>query len=203
MEIQLKIFTDWFLNQGGYLHPAVEFAFGPSGVYLRRKLALSNCEEPQIESGSSVVLCTHQLTLSALDAHPDFPQIPLHDTKLKNGQGVVLPHSLISTAPRSQCIAALWLCVQQTLGDKSFWTAYIDLLPVTPAIPGDNGSRIPPLCQELDTPLYWDDQEKSWFESSSMEAGIRNLGAWWKREYDAWLPEIEQLRSTHGVYVSW
>ena len=98
-------FESWFRTNGGYLHPSVELAANTiEGNYLRVK------EGSNLPSGSTIVSCPHELTLSWASARKyHFPNIRSQFT--------------------SHVATRLFLIKQYLLREHSPWWPYIRSLP--------------------------------------------------------------------------
>lgn len=202
MQPQIERLTSWFIEKGGHIHPDIEFAFNEdTGIFARKREALNGQNQyAKLESGSTIISCPHGLTLSALDADSSLPSFSGYPARDKNENGVTLPQQVIDSAPRPQSLAALWLCIQKSLGEKSYWEPYIDCLP-TPYNASNSGSQEP--VSVLDTPLYWTEEEKSYFAGSPLEVGTRALENSWKLEFNAWWPCLEKLNENLGLEITW
>lgn len=97
-------FESWFLTNGGYLHPSVEIASGDDGNFLRVK------EDHVLWSGSMVVSCPHELTIS-------WPGVNQYH------------YPTIKSTFKPHVATRLFLMKQNLLGDTSPWWPYINSLP--------------------------------------------------------------------------
>ena len=141
--------------------------------------------------------CPHNITLSALNVVSDLCNLgqlfPCDTAK----QDIAFPQSIKATAPRPQCLAALWLCVQLNRGASSSWAPYIDLLP-------KSQDFAPIAVQEgPDLPLWWEPNEQGWVDGSPLAKGFRDLESWWRSEYEQWYPELVSWAVGNGIDISW
>ena len=202
VETRLQTFTQWFIQEGGYLHPAVEFAFNQlDGVHLRCK-NLSSDDVPETEilpAGVKVITCPHGLTLSALDTSSISSALGISSDR-KNAAGIELPLETAQAVPRQQSLAAVWLCVQSLLGPDSFWKHYLDLLPIVDL--GQNSTNILP-CQSLDLPIFWTAEEKSYLDGSPLQRGSNDLESTWKTDFEKWRKCFENLKNESEIDITW
>lgn len=216
MSIQdrLSTFTTWFTTRGGLIHPSTELVHTPDqGVHLRRKPAASTVLD--LRSGEIVIQCPHALTLSALDVWgvtvPDQPPADEFAAK-RDGNGgkskrLELPPELVVSAPRPQCLAAVYLCLQFDLGRESRWSPYLDCLPGLPAgsrelsedAKGEKGCGI----GEVESPVWWNQEERSWIEGTPLERGLEMLEGLWKVEWEDWGREVGTWVERKGERNGW
>ena len=197
----MKRFKEWFLSNGGYISPRCDFVYNNElGVHLKNTSS-SDIAGDQLSGGEEVVRCPHHITLSALDADPELPAFDISKSR-DSIRSINLPKGLLDAAPRPQCLGAVWLCVQRKLGTESFWEPYISMLPTAPK---ENLDELTGSCygRETDLPVWWSDSEKAYFTGSPMEAGLRDLEAIWKADYDAIWSELQRLRTDSGLDITW
>lgn len=208
MESRLEAFWTWFVASGGYVHPAAEFLYtADKGVHLRVKPVPSGSTgdvQSAISPGTRIISCPHSLTLSALDACgssilPSRYQGDQPFTSL-NCQSIVLSPDVIASAPRPACLAALWLCVQRSMGRRSHRKPYLDCLP---ALPRDDSSAVKfdSILAEIDTPMWWTREERSWFEGSPLQTGVNVLERLWVDEWNSWGPAVNKWAASAGNEV--
>ncbi len=112
-------FESWFLANGGCLHPSVEIASDDDGNFVRVK------QDRVLLSGSMVVSCPHELTIS-------WPGV--NQYHFRHVRSSFKPH--IATR--------LFLMKQRLLKEQSPWWPYINSLPrsfSTPLWYDDNDSK--------------------------------------------------------------
>lgn len=192
----LSRFEEWFLNNGGYLHPACEFAFKPNGGYFLRvkhewsELASENGSRTTVPAGTVVISCPHALTLSALNvlgedvnlAPPKFHD-PTVDRALSD---------LLGKDARPQSLAGVTLTVHMALNDRSKWQPYLRLLPRGPSSDGVNGDESPQ-DGEIDCPVWWPEDSRAMLAGTALEKGIEDLIKVWYDDWEASMKDFQSL----------
>ncbi|KAG9681534.1 SET domain-containing protein, partial [Aureobasidium melanogenum] len=103
----MDAFGKWFRENGGYLHPSVQFAQDAEhGSHFRATAS--------IEPSTHILTVPHNLALSNLNAQvdDDFPVFRTHAQKFT-----------------VQSLGFFYLMAQWLNKDKSFWKPYLDILP--------------------------------------------------------------------------
>ncbi|KAI9700045.1 MAG: hypothetical protein M1836_002579 [Candelina mexicana] len=153
---------EWVVAHGGGLHDGVRLTTDPTlGSFLRADGSL----EPQ----TTVVTCPHSLTISYLNAISCMGFSP---------HGPTFPSSFLEAFP-PRTITTFFLSQQFLLGEKSFWSAYIETLPQLGE--GD----------KLGTPLYFDDEDRLWLKGTNMEKGYMERETEWKEH---WAKGVSKLK---------
>lgn len=205
---QLHDFQSWFTSSGGRIHPSAEIAHSASaGVHLRARCA--------IPRGTCVISVPHNITFSALNALDVAPSFPCHGHNFpNNGEDntvrarIRLPDAILREAPRAQCVAAVWLCVQIALGEGSWWSPYLACLPCLPSesMPGNDGAheRPDPAIGEVDTPMWWSGEERGMVRGTPLEKGYQDLESFWGQEWAGWVePVVLPFASEVGFDIDW
>jgi hypothetical protein len=157
----------WAISHGGTVHPDAEFAMTPeSGSFLRAK-----GNGPGISVKSKAITCPHSITVSHLNALNILPF---------KSHGPQFPQSFLKCST-IHTIDVFFLCQQYLLGDKSFWRPYIRTLPQ----PHDKDS--------LDTPLWYNEEDKRWLLGTNMEKGYMDREKDWK---ERWTAGVEMLQES-------
>ncbi|KAL9091813.1 MAG: hypothetical protein Q9159_001185 [Coniocarpon cinnabarinum] len=207
----------WLHTHGGFVHPALKFVYTEErGVHLLFRTS-NGIGPSKIETGTVAISCPHNITLSALNARG----IPLafndpatqrnkdpsgesqSNASSSNFSNLSLPQEIRNAPIRPQCLAAIYLCIQLSLGNDSFWTGYIDSLPEPVDSPEELNEVRDEASNILDLPLSWSETEKSWVEGSPLSKGIKDLEAIWKAEYDVLFPRLTDWSEEHDIDLSW
>lgn len=201
IETRLEAFKSWFTANGGYIHPLAELAADPArGVHLRvrqsgqQKLA-SNGAAKSIPKGTKIISCPHSLSLSALNARDYPPLFPIRPTDATS-LAINLPKQFLQEA-RPQCVAAVLLYAQSVSSKESFWKEYLDVLPSAPSVDEDAAGL------ELDSPLWWDEEELSWIQGTNLGKGRQDLMNVWRGEWERWKPVVSEWTGGLGWEMSW
>lgn len=108
---------------------------------------------------------------------------------------------------RPQFVAAVWIATQYLLGEGSFWARYFDILPGLPeVVPAGAAQAVPGLRRglgELDTPLWWDEEERGWLQNTNLAKGIADLEGVWTEEWKRWASVVEAWGEETRVHVTW
>jgi len=108
---------------------------------------------------------------------------------------------------RPQFVAAIWIAAQYLLGEESLWARYFDILPGLPEFVSDGAAQdVPGLKRglgELDTPLWWDEEERGWLQNTNLAKGIADLEGVWEQEWKRWESVVEAWGEEVGVRVTW
>jgi len=194
----LTAFQTHFLTQaGGFIHPCLELIYtSHAGVTLRVK-------ETQVgvfPKGETAISCPHVASLSALNAGESVPgDISNNDHQKNEGKSALeLPAELRRHA-RPQFVAAVWIAVQYLRRDESFWASYFDILP---GLPGLNAGTRRGLG-ELDTPLWWNEEERGWVRNTNLAKGIADLLEVWEQEWKRWQSVVRGWGEENGFEVTW
>lgn len=100
-----QAFQQWFLANGGYIHPAIQIAHSDKSGY---SLRVSDDDE-SLSEGEKIVACDHSCTLSFAN----------------------VPTDLVAALPTVgvDVILCFFLLEQYSLGSASFWGPYLRMLP--------------------------------------------------------------------------
>jgi len=122
---------------------------------------------------------------------------------------------------RPQFVAAVWIAVQYLLGDESPWARYFDVLPGLPVgerrVPANLSSSRDPThlsschyqqnvqrgLEELDTPLWWEDEEHVCLRNTNLAKGIADLQEVWEQEWKRWESVVMAWGEEIGVNITW
>ena len=156
-------FSNWFFQNGGYLHRSAELIMQERGHnFLRVRPGCS------ISSNETIISCPHKLALS-----------------LKNlaGDGLLLDGSeWPNTGSLSRSTAfRLKLMTEYIHGETSFWWPYIDRLPQ----PCDKDS--------FGTPLYFSPEDKVWLKGTNLDKATSVRESNWRDEYDEVVKALEGM----------
>ena len=199
VQARLKRFEAWFTENGGILHPAVELGFSDAnGVYLRAR--------ESIPQETTILSCPHSMTLSALNALDTLPLFPRYRGQDQGDrrEDVALREDFLRSAPRAQCIAAVWLCIQAIIGERSWWKPYIDCLPGLPAeCQSSMTDGIDNTMGEIATPIWWSEEERQWTAGTSLERGTKDLEAIWQSEWDKWGSKVGDSLRYKRLLIDW
>lgn len=192
------------------MHPSLEFVYHPeAGVHL----CVARTHAGPIARGTLAISCPHDVSLSALNAGRINGESWPRSTEGKDGgsEPLELPEALRREA-RPQFVAAVWVAVQYALGERSRWRAYLDVLPGVPVDDGDveveqggggDGRAERRGLGELDTPLWWGEEERKWLQGTNLAKGIVDLGAGWEGEWRRWEEVVLDWGRRKGVDVTW
>lgn len=226
-EVALAAFKSWFSSVGGYIHPCVELVYDPIvGVHLRVK----EDHTGSFSKDTLVISCPHSASLSALNARQingkTFP-VPHAEPDVEgnalvkgtkrsaNGQEKSLKDSPNSGKPevqvpkilrdnaRPQFVAAVWVAVQYLLDDQSPWKAYIDILPGLPNVDSAHKETRSRGLAEIDTPLWWNEEECSWLQGTNLAKGIVDLEGVWEAEWRQWEDALVPWARQYGLELTW
>lgn len=202
---RLSDFESWFVRNGGYIHPNVQFAYSDAkGVHLRVKPTISS-SRTKAHRGVIILSCPHSLSLSALNTREGAPMLlynkreayPIYDPQLFK--------AALDCSPRPQCIAAAWLCFQSHPQVRSWWGPYINCLPGLPTAKKSMNDRW--TMGEVDTPLWWSADERHWMAGTNLEKGFQDLEKQWSEEWEAWEGKLntaikkQEARITRQVFI--
>lgn len=178
----IAAFYDWFTRNGGSYAPGTSLSWTEA-----KGIAVHLIDNTDLSSllGQPIVTCPHALSISSLNA------LNVHEV-FKHRPPFALPEQLIEKgSPR--LIGAVFLCAQYLLGSRSFWYDYFNVLP---GIPGrSNGRGI----GEVQNPLWWADEEKSWLDGTNVERGVRDLLRSWELEWENWEGTLTDWASSGGL----
>ena len=148
------LFASWFADNGGHVHPSVEFAYGSLGNCLRVKL-----DGGSVQSTSRIVSCPRRLMVSFNNAG--------ESSVIKRLAGRAIPkinNEIISLR--------LFLVEQYLLGQNSFWWPYIQSLPQ----PGDTSV--------FNNTVFFNEDDFRWLEGTNLGAATQTRKVLWRREFD-------------------
>lgn len=176
-EANLSALRGWFLEQSGELHPSIRFESPSTGVHGAH---LSLSPNPAVIPPETDLLhVPFACTLSPLSIPQIAPFWPLAFLDTFATEPQVLGRFAIMEA---------WL--QQS---NSFWWPYLRTVPQPITKPG---------LDAFDTPLYWNDEDRSWLRNSRLEKATLDRERLWKTEFEkamqalthADIPEPDQQR---------
>ncbi|KAI9725951.1 MAG: hypothetical protein M1828_002279 [Chrysothrix sp. TS-e1954] len=209
MASRLSDFVHWFQLHGGHVHDSVEFVHSlDKGVHMRVK---KNCSASDLTSagrlpkGTCAISCPHALTYSALNALRDSDCLPRSEdpTKEIGNRHLALPQDLLGKA-RPQFVAAFGFAIQWLSGGASPWYPYLQMLPLPPsAACVSPNCYTHPSCDEIDSPLWWSDEERAWLSGTSLEKGVIDLEAFWLQQWNEWQGLMVPWAKHHGVELTW
>ena len=168
-------FEQWFLANGGYIHPNVEIASDPvAGRYLRV------VDGQSLEADSLIVSCPHELTISWLNvvkgSETFLGQFALGEAYDTVNQVVVVRFFLINEYLKRR---------------ESFWWPYIrSLLQPTEA-------------ESLGTPMYYEENDWAWIRGTNLECAARKTESMWHLEYDEAMQSLVPMDGSHANKWSW
>jgi len=115
-----------------------------------------------------------------------------------------LPEELRRQA-RPQFVAAVCLAAHYLLGARSHWYPYFRVLP---ALPLDDDGRVEQDGRkiglgEIDTPLWWSDEEKAWLQGTNLAKGVNDLDAAWNEEWSQWERVVLGWAEQQGLAMTW
>ena len=204
---RLHRFVVWFTENGGAIHPAVELCYSTEqGVAMRLKPDM-HFPNGSLPPGTQVISCPHVTTLSALNAVDTPPTFPRHGKSDSENVDIALSKTVIDSAPRPQCLAAVWLCVQRLFGTairgkESWWIPYLDCLPGPPSSQDPDEVLQDSVMGELDLPLWWNAQELQRL-SSNVNRGRMDLEDRWESEWKIWGDKVNNWARDHKFGISW
>lgn len=192
-------FVTWFKISGGLLSDYVEFQYSAErGVHLCIKPSL---QDVQIPYQTTILSCPHSMSLSALNAWDVMPHFSNHNPTDYEHNQLDLPEQLLAEA-RPQAIAALWLVAQRKIGKLSWWQDYINVLPGV-KIGTSRYADIGILGMgQVNTPMWWEDDERRWVGGTNLEKGIENLEEVWTTDWQTWESEIKSWSTKNGWNVT-
>jgi hypothetical protein len=144
MESSSKIneLTQWFAENGGYLHEAIEIVHGVE--YGHHCVAKSRPIEPK----ETVCRCPFSVTLSHLNVTQASP------AGIRNCSVESVCSKLADNTKLDRSTVAVFFLVEQRLkGRDSFWFPYIQLLPTE---------------DEMTTPLWFENQELAYLKGTNL-----------------------------------
>lgn len=202
---RLEAFVSWFINQGGYIHPSTELLYTPSrGVHLRVK-PCAPLPASHLTPGTLVISCPHSASLSALNPQDSHPFFPCRLSAFAEADRGFFAQLLAEARP--QVVAAVWLCVQWREGDGSWWREYLDVLPGIPRdVGGDVGGNVGDVERglgEVDSPVWWTEEEVSWVRGTNLERGKIELEAGWRNEWERMEKEVTGWAARRGWVLDW
>lgn len=168
-------FEQWFLANGGHIHPHVEIASDPvTGRHMRV------INGHNIPTESLVVSCPHELTISWLNiikgSEPFLGQFALEEAYHAVNQVVLVRFFLVN---------------EYLKGKESFWWPYIQTLIQ------------PPEAHSLGTPLYYDDNDWAWIRGTNLEHAARKTESMWHLEYDEVIQSLVPMDGSHADEWTW
>ena len=169
------MFEEWFLANGGYINPNVEFAKDPiTGNHMRV------VDGETLDAGSLIISCPHELTISWLNV-------------IKGSETFLSQFDLgeMYYAVNQVVIVRFFVMNEYIKREKSFWWPFIRSLPQ------------PTEAQLLGTPLYYDDEDWVWLRGTNLEHAANKTERMWHNEYDEAMQSLVPINGSHANDWSW
>jgi protein-histidine N-methyltransferase len=163
----IRNLVGWAGEHQTSLHQDVE-------VYQDHLTGLSFRAKKSLPPGTVIVNSSYQTTLSYLNAISASPVFQNHES-------VLFPPTFIDALKQEDpnIIGHFFLVQQFLMGEKSFWSPYIKLLPQ------------PNEPDRLAIPIWWSDADRQFLDGTNAEPPIKKREAMWRAE---WTKGITLLR---------
>jgi len=165
----------WFLANGGYIHPDVEIASDAStGTHMRVS------DTGVLAADSLIVSCPHELTISWLN--------------VISGSEVFLRRFDLGIVNRviNQIVIVRFFIINEYLKQRdSFWWPYIQSLPQ------------PSEIYLLSTPLWYSDCDWKWIRGTGLERSARRTEHMWRQEYETAMHSLHPMARSSTSKWSW
>lgn len=172
-EDRLTSFLSWFQEHGGYLNPSIRLTLDDDG-----QQSLVVRQGHNIAAHETIVSCPHDITFSIATA-----------TRIRRRNN--LPLGLdTSILPR---LVALRLCLvdEFLLGERSYWTPYIQCLPQ------------PYQKDNFCTPAYFDDEDRLWLRGTNLDHAAQARLEVWKEEFSEARVVLQHLSREQRELWTW
>jgi hypothetical protein len=156
---------EWGKSKGVYLNDRVEpYSSAEYGVCLRMKIdsGEQRLALGPLASGSRIVSCPFNLSLSYLNVFDSFHDLRSHS--------ISLPPKFLATLP-PKVIGVFFLIQQYLTVDTSYWGEYIRSLPQ------------PDEHEKLATPLFWSKTDLKWLRGTNLEQAVPEREKAWREEW--------------------
>lgn len=167
----LACLVSWAKRHGAYVNDCLDISnIDAAGVSIETRR-----DSSPIAAASRLLTCPYSLSISYLNAL---------DNNLFPSRCSLFSDSFLKALP-IHTVTVFFLCQQYILGESSFWSPYLKLLPQ------------PNEPDKLGTPLQFSATDKLWLKGTNLEKGSLDREEEWKRQFD---DAIAHLRS-EGVDV--
>ena len=168
-------FEQWFLANGGYIHPKVELA---SDAITGRHMRVIDGE--QLVADNLIISCPHELTVSWLNvvkgSEAFLSQFALEEDYHEINQVVIVRFFLINEYLKKK---------------ESFWWPYFRSIPQ------------PSEIHALGTPMYYNENEWAWIRGTNLEQAALKTERMWRMEFEAAIQSLIPMDGSLSDQWSW
>jgi hypothetical protein len=171
MDERISALLTWGERNGAALHPSIEaYHDTQTGTSLRVKPGSAT-----LPLDTQIVSCSYSSSLSYFNAISASPILHNHSAPF--------PNEFLSKMA-VHVVSNFYLCQQALERENGFWWPYIQSLPTV---------------EELNTPLFWTEDERTWLNGTNLEKGITDRENLWKGEWE----RGRALLGDMGLEIDW